>query len=213
MIFMQQYNDFFKNKRYFITGTDTDAGKTYVTCKFMNDLISNNYKAIAIKPIASGCVEYGGVIKSHDEILLQTANQNSNINISGWRFMPAIAPHIAAQQENINISITELADFCDDFKVPEYDTVLIEGAGGLMVPLNQNKQTWVDFLIYTQIPVILVVGIKLGCINHALLTTCALNTHSIKLAGWVANVMDPNMPALQENIDTLKSYIQAPLIY
>lgn len=192
---------------YFITGTDTDCGKTYVTRKLL-EFVS---KSIAIKPVASGCFLHEEELISADAQQLQYHNCLSLEQINPWRFPSPISPHIAAREQKVSIIIKELADYCLNFKMEPFETLFIEGAGGLMVPLN-DKETWIDFLKLTKIPVILVVGLKLGCINHALLTASALDYYNIPCAGWIANCLYPNMLALDENIETLKEKLSFPLI-
>lgn len=198
-------------KRYFILGTDTDCGKTYVTCQILDYLKRQNQRAIGIKPIASGCEERGGVLVSMDEEQLQQFNDEPNRLINRWRFKPPISPHLAAKEAGQRIAIQEMIDFCFDPGFDDYDYQLIEGAGGLMVPLNPEK-TWVDFLDQSKIPVILVVGIKLGCINHALLTVLALKQYQIQCVGWIANCIDKDMLAREENIETLADKLAVPLL-
>ena len=168
-----------------------------------------NLRVKAIKPIASGCVLQDGVRISQDEQCLQRANGNVHESLGSWRFMLPIAPHIAAEQEGVCISINALINDCHRFH--DLDVLLIEGAGGLMVPLNP-QETWLDFLVHMPLSVIVVVGMQLGCINHALLTTHTLNAQNIHVAGWIANELDPNMLVLEENIQTLKHLIHAPLL-
>lgn len=194
-------------KRYFITGTDTDCGKTYVTAKLV-DYFAN---AAALKPVASGCMVIENELVSTDAQQLQQNSSLSLDEINPWRFKLPVSPHIASKEEGICLSIKEIADYCMDFRLAGIESLFIEGAGGLMVPLNE-KETWVDFLKHTDIPVILVVGLKLGCINHALLTEQALMVNKIKCVGWVANCLDPEMLALSENISTLKSILKFPLL-
>lgn len=192
--------------RYFITGTDTDCGKTYVT----RQLINYYSHAYAIKPIASGCNQVNSHLVSEDAQQLLKADLNLE-QINPWRFRLPVSPHIAAEREGASINIHELVDYCLQFNLPHMDTLFIEGAGGLMVPLNK-QHTWIDFLNLSHIPVLLVVGMKLGCINHALLTASALEVHGIKCMGWIANCIDPNMLELEENIQTLRRSLEAPLL-
>lgn len=194
-------------KRYFITGTDTDCGKTYVTRQLV-DCYSN---ATAIKPVASGCDQVGNELISADALELKQNSGLSLDQINPWRYKLPVSPHIAAQYENKTINIKELADYCLTIKPEGIETLFIEGAGGLMVPLNEEN-TWIDFLKYTDIPVILVVGMKLGCINHALLSQAALKAHQIHCEGWIANCLDPDMLALADNIASLKSRLNFPLL-
>lgn len=194
-------------KRYFVTGTDTDCGKTYVT----SQLINYYRKAVAIKPVASGCDKIGTELISSDALELVKNNDLNLELINPWRFELPVSPHIAAEREGTIINISELVTYCSEFELPHTDTLFIEGAGGLMVPLN-NQHSWLDFLTMSKIPVILVVGMKLGCINHALLTASVLKTYHIPCIGWIANCIDPNMLAFDENMDTLVRLIEAPLL-
>jgi dethiobiotin synthetase len=194
-------------KRYFITGTDTDCGKTYVTTCLVNFFP----QAAAIKPVASGCVEHENQLVSQDAQQLQKACHLSLDLINPWRFKLPCSPHIAAKEEDLSVSAAEIAEYCIHLQLKGINHLFIEGAGGLVVPLN-NEETWIDFLKITQFSVILVVGMKLGCINHALLTEMALQVHGISCAGWIANCVDPQMLALTSNIETLKSKLKAPLL-
>ncbi len=198
-------------KRYFIVGTDTDCGKTYVTSRLVNHLRQKGYCALAIKPVASGCFERDGTLISEDAEQLARANGSPGIDISPWRFKPPVSPHIAAAEVGVRLSAKGIMDFCDAHVFANFDVLLIEGAGGLMVPLNEHE-TWLDFLKISEFPVILVVGMQLGCINHALLTAYALNAHNIPCVGWIANCLDNNMLALSENIQTLSEKIAFPLL-
>jgi dethiobiotin synthetase len=194
-------------KKYFITGTDTDCGKTYVTRKLTESVPNSS----AIKPVASGCSFINDELVSSDAQELMHNSSLTMQQINPWRFQLPVSPHIAAQQEGVRLNIQELAEYCTSLELPQIDTLFIEGAGGLMVPLNQ-EETWLDFLNSTKIPVILVVGMKLGCINHALLTAMVLKSNKISCAGWIANCLDKKMLALEENIQTLKAKLEIPLL-
>lgn len=198
-------------KRYFITGTDTDCGKTFVTCQWLQTYKHYHRKALAIKPVASGCFGKDGKMVNADVLALQHYNQSNHTEICGWRFIPPIAPHIAAEQMDVHLSAQSIASFCDEKNFPQIEHLLIEGAGGLMVPLNRHE-TWLDFLLLSRIPVVLVVGIRLGCINHALLTQQVLQSYAIPFVGWVANCLDPNMLVSSETINTLIDKMQVPLL-
>ena len=130
--------------------------------------------------------------------------------INPYAFEPAIAPHIAAEQAGVNISLEKIQQAFDGLK-SQADVVVVEGAGGFRVPINQ-QETMADLAIKLNLPVILVVGIRLGCINHALMTVGSIKAAGLNLVGWVANRIDPNMPVLEENIATLKAMIKAPCI-
>lgn len=189
-------------RRFFITGTDTDCGKTYVT----GQLLDYCAHSLAIKPVASGVGE-----GASDAAYLQRSACFSLSDLNPWQFTLAVSPHIAARREQVSLQIDTIADFCLQFQAEGIKTLFIEGAGGLMVPLN-DRETWVDFLKYTKIPVLLVVGMQLGCINHALLTATALLAHNLDCVGWIANSVDPDMLVLDENIETLQRLLPFPLL-
>jgi len=198
-------------KSFFVTGTDTGVGKTWVSCSLMRALIGEGLRVVGMKPVASGAEMHAGQLRNEDALrLLETSNVEAPYEwINPYCFAPAIAPHIAAQQAGTAISLdvinsayqrlTELAD-----------VVVVEGVGGWVVPINTTK-TMADIAVMLNIPVILVVGMRLGCLNHAILTAQSIRSCTLPLCAWVANSPDPVMPAWQENIDTLKSFIPAPL--
>lgn len=198
-------------KRYFITATDTDCGKTYVICEMLKFLHRKNTTAIGLKPVASGCYFNNGELYSDDADKIKKINPKLTEDICYWKFLPPIAPHIAANLSQKTISTTEVIRFCEKSEFSDFDYVLIEGAGGLMAPLN-NKETWIDFIKDAGLEVILVVGMRLGCINHALLTDAVLKQHQIPCLGWVANCLDPSMLVLQENIQTLQEKMTIPYL-
>ncbi|AHE67398.1 dethiobiotin synthase [Legionella oakridgensis] len=198
-------------KRYFITGTDTNCGKTYITCQLLHHFQQHCYNAMAVKPVASGCWQEGNERLCEDLLLLQQYNQISEQEICPWRLSLAVSPHLAAMHEQRYLSAQEITDFCYRAGCEDTDYLFIEGAGGLMVPLN-NHETWIDFLMLSQIPVILVVGMRLGCLNHALLTESVLKMHNVACAGWIANCLDKDMLMLEDNIETLSQRLHSPLL-
>lgn len=197
----------------FITGHDTNCGKTYAMCQLLAYFKKTGQRAMGLKPIASGCYQdQDGQWVNEDEVQIQYHNP-PNSSVTRWKFIEPIAPHIAAARAGQVISINDLAEFCSSAH-PAYknlDYLLIEGAGGLMVPLNECE-TWIDFLKLTGIPAILVVGMRLGCLNHALLTAAAMQQHGIACLGWIANALDPNMLALEGNMVTLENWLDFPLL-
>jgi len=197
--------------RYFVLGTDTDCGKTHVTCKLVAAAQARNQSVMALKPVASGCAVHDGVLISEDVVRLQRALCDQTTELCPWRLSAPIAPHLAAAAQGETLSVDAIADFCMSSAWDQYDVVFIEGAGGLMVPLD-GLFTWVDFLQQTGLPVILVVGLRLGCINHALLTHEVLKFKGIKCVGWIANMLEPTMLAPAENITTLQSALDIPLL-
>ncbi len=199
-------------KRIFITGTDTDVGKTLVTSCLIEKFQQAKCTVRAIKPVAAGCVWLEGQLKNSDALTLQQSMQQpiSYDLVNPIALESSIAPHIAAAKENRTLSVQSLQQQCN-LSQHQTDILLIEGAGGWLVPLNDNE-TLADFAIAESLDVILVVGLKLGCINHAMLTANTINASGLKLVGWVANIIDPNMLVIDENIETIKQQIKAPLI-
>ena len=190
---------------FFITGTDTDCGKTYSTCRTLEHLSFLKQSCVALKPIASGCSIENKKLINADVEALQKGNKQ-NLKINNWLFESPVSPHLASK----HLCAEKIAEFCLNSTFQTFEHQLIEGAGGIMVPLNE-EETWIDFLNYIpSIQVILVVGMKLGCLNHALLTEALLFEKQIKCAGWIANCMDPDMLMLKENIDTLKYKMKPP---
>lgn len=196
--------------RFFVTGTDTGVGKTTVTVRLMQQLIAQGKTVIGMKPVASGCEWLEGRWQNEDVRLLTAA---SNVKappelINPYRFTPAIAPHIAAAQAGVEIQL-EVIQTAYTQLTAMADVVIVEGAGGLLVPLNQTHSI-ADLIQALQLPALMVVGMRLGCINHALLTAEVLKSRQIDCCGWVANGIDPNMSMPEENLQTLIDSLQQP---
>lgn len=188
---------------FFITGTDTDVGKTYVACKLINDYVAQGYKVVGMKPVAAGGDFVDGKWLNDDVLKLEAA---SNVKaprelVNPYSFKEAIAPHIAAEKLGVEIKI-EVIQQAFKRLAAMADIVIVEGAGGFLVPLN-NKESIADLAVALNIPIILVVGMKLGCINHSLLTAQAIQARNLNLHGWVANQIAPDMPFCDENIATI----------
>jgi dethiobiotin synthetase len=197
---------------YFITGTDTGVGKTAVTLGLMRRLQARGNTVVAMKPVAAGCEPTPAGLRNDDALCLQ---QQASIEldyaqINPCAFAPAIAPHIAAEQAGVRIDIDDITSKYSELSWVS-DCVLVEGAGGWQVPLNEDE-TLADLALQLDLDVIMVVGIRLGCLNHALLTAAAIAAAGCTLAGWVANQLPPATEGAQENINYLKSMISAPLI-
>lgn len=195
----------------FIAGTDTDIGKTYITTGLLRAFQRDHYSALGIKPVASGCHNENNTLRNSDALALQAASSITlpYDKINPFAFAPAIAPHIAADQAEKKLSVNTLVDasrYALDYPA---DICLIEGAGGWDVPLNRHE-TLADFAKHLAVPVLLVVGIRLGCINHALLTYRAIKADNIPLLGWIANIIDPNLPYLPECIQSITERIPEP---
>ena len=202
-----------KNKTaYFITGTDTDVGKTYIASTLVKHFCQQGLQAVGMKPVAAGAELVNGRLLNSDVIeLIQASNVDADLAlINPYVFAPAIAPHIAAEQAAIKVSLDNIQQSFDALQA-KADVVVVEGAGGFRVPINR-QETMADLAVKLNLPVILVVGVRLGCINHALMTAGSIRATGLNLVGWVANRIDQNMPAIEENIATLKAMIKAPCI-
>ena len=199
-------------KAFFITGTDTDAGKTLVATGLLAAARQRGLSTLGLKPVAAGCVRSEQGLRNSDALALQAQTTISVVyeQINPIALEAAIAPHIAAQQEKRTLGADRLAGFCRS-SLNLADFTLVEGAGGWRVPLNP-RETLADLAQILRLPVVLVVGVRLGCINHALLTAEAIRHDGLPLAGWVANVLDGEMPALQENIASLAQRLPAPCL-
>jgi dethiobiotin synthetase len=197
----------------FITGTDTDVGKTVVACGFLAAANQKGLRTAAIKPVAAGCEVTEQGITNSDALQLQAAASHklSYQQINPVALEPAIAPHIAAAEAGVRMSASRLVGYCRGVSLLPVDMVIIEGAGGWRVPIN-SRETLADVAQELECAVIVVVGMRLGCLNHALLTMEAIRRDGLQIAGWVANVLDTEMPRLQENIDTLKQSIDEPCL-
>ncbi|UVE59675.1 dethiobiotin synthase [Coxiella-like endosymbiont] len=197
--------------KFFITGTDTGIGKTYVSVALLRKFSNEGFSTFGMKPVASGCQRINHKLYNEDALAIQKASsiKKAYEYVNPFTFELPIAPHVASQLNNQFFSKYEVVNIINrTFKVTA-DVFIVEGIGGWFVPLNE-KELMSDVVKLLNIPVILVVGIRLGCLNHALLTASAIAQDRIPLAGWIANCLQPDMPVLAENIKTLKDWIKAP---
>lgn len=201
------------SKTYFVTGTDTDAGKTLVACGLLEAFNQAGLSTLALKPIAAGCEETEEGLRNDDALQLINAmscdleyDQVNPIAVA-----PPIAPHIALDQLQKRVTAGQLAGYCRGALMKRADVSLVEGAGGWRVPLNA-RETLAHLAVELNTPVIMVVGMKLGCINHALLTVEAIRADNLPLVGWVANHVDGDMSCPDENFATLMQQIPAPCL-
>lgn len=197
---------------FFITGTDTDVGKTWFTAGLLQAFNEQGSRTIAMKPVASGCETIDGQLRNADaECLLQHMSEQADYHeVNPYRFAPAIAPHIAAAQVGQLIDL-EMIRQTTEALARRADVILVEGVGGWLVPLN-DTQTVADLATTLQLPVIMVVAIRLGCINHALLTAQAITAAGLPLAGWVANRCDASDANTEEVITALQQRLNSPLL-
>ncbi|MEZ0231736.1 MAG: dethiobiotin synthase [Methylophilaceae bacterium] len=197
---------------YFITGTDTGVGKTLISSALVMAFAAKGLKSVGMKPVAAGCELKDGRLISEDVAsLLAASNVEAPIDqVNPYAFAPAVAPHIAAENAGIEISLDNIVTAYHQLK-QQADVVIVEGVGGFCVPLNAHADT-ADLAVQLNLPVIMVVGMRLGCINHAMLTVQAIESQGLNLVGWVANQLDPEMPVFEENLIALKQRINAPCI-
>ena len=199
---------------FFITGTDTGVGKTLVTAGLLRAYADKGVRAVGMKPVAAGLMLHEGEWINDDVLMLKSESnaevmsKMSNTSINPYALKRAIAPHIAAAQEGISI---ESAPILAAYRriAAHAEVVLVEGVGGFKVPLSATLDS-AQLACAMNLPLILVVGMRLGCLNHALLSVDSIRAHGLTLAAWVANVIDPEMPALEENIAALDERIAAP---
>ncbi|MCL1137020.1 dethiobiotin synthase [Shewanella pneumatophori] len=195
---------------FFVTGTDTDCGKTLISSAL---LTAAKGETLGFKPIASGCATTESGLRNSDALALMAAStiKLPYEDINPFAFEPAIAPHIAAAEKGVELLPNRITA---QLKMAEYvgaDFCVIEGAGGWRLPLGQGH--FLSEVVQSmQLPVILVIGMKLGCLNHALLTAEAIKADGLNIIGWVANQVDPEMANQAENLDFLKQNITAPFI-
>lgn len=197
-------------KRLFITGTDTEIGKTYVASALIRYLTGKGYRVAGMKPVASGCEHTSDGLRNEDALSLMAA---ANVNlpyeqVNPYAYEPAIAPHIAAREAGRLIDVETISELA---RTIEADYLVIEGVGGWCVPLGEGRLL-AELAKATSDEVIVVVGMRLGCINHALLTAAQIERDGMQLKGWVANHVDPDMRVQKENIKTLQELMPCSLL-
>jgi dethiobiotin synthetase len=197
-------------RRYFVAGTDTGVGKTLVAAALLRNAQAFGRRAVAVKPVSAGCAQAGGQLVNEDAVLLQSrASQPLDLRrVNPVALEPAIAPHIAAARAGLPLTVANLAAAVRDVADLGHEALLVEGAGGWLVPLN-DRESMADLAAALGYPVILVVAMRLGCLNHALLTAGAIRSAGLPLAGWVANSTMAAMPAVEENIRALEDRLPA----
>ena len=196
-------------RAYFITGTDTEIGKTYVACALLHAFRHQGLTAIGMKPVAAG-TDAAGHNEDVEALIAASSITAPRELVNPYCFADPIAPHIAAREacvtmraEPVQAALQALGEMAE--------VVVVEGVGGLVVPLGENFDA-ADLAEALSAPLILVVGMRLGCLNHALLTAAAIDARGLKLAGWIANRIDPAMNRFEENLATLQAVLKAPLL-
>lgn len=198
--------------RLFITGTDTGVGKTRIAAALCLAFAGAGKRVAAMKPVASGCTRTAAGLRNEDALALQSAMnvRASYAEVNPYAFEPAIAPHIAALEAGCAIDF-DVLDRCYERLSLQSDALIVEGAGGWLAPLDAQR-TFADLAVHWQLEVILVVGLRLGCLNHALLTVESIERRGLRLCGWVGNSVDAEFERREENILTLQTRIPAPCL-
>jgi len=197
---------------YFVTGTDTGVGKTLVAAALMRRLRTGGRTVAGMKPIAAGSVSGPEGPANADALLLQaeSSSRHPYALVNPWLFTPAIAPHLAAAEAGIAIGTARIVAAHAALRATA-DIVIAEGAGGFLVPLDAERSC-AELPGLLGMEVILVVGLRLGCLNHALLTAEAITARGLSLAGWVGNAIDPDFARRADNVSTLRQRIGAPCL-
>jgi dethiobiotin synthetase len=196
----------------FVTGTDTGVGKTRVAAALCRGLAARGVRVAAMKPVASGCAEMPEGLRNEDALaLLAAMNVRARYSdVNPYAFAPAIAPHIAAREAGVDIDFDVLDRAFERLRMQSH-ALIVEGAGGWLAPIDASR-TFADLAVRWQMDVVLVVGMRLGCLNHALLTAESIERRGLRLRGWVANAIDPKFERLTDNISSLESRISAPCL-
>lgn len=198
---------------FFVTGTDTEVGKTLVSAALLLKLQKHHTSVIGYKPVVAGIRLIDGQLQNEDLLTLALASNHPAAkeikNICPYVLKTAAAPHLVAEKEQLELDYTTMLQGYQNLQ-NQTDAIIVEGVGGFKVPFHQNKDS-ADFAQDLGLPVILVVGMRLGCINHALLTVEAILSRGLTIAGWVANTVGP-MNLIDENIQSLRQLIKAPLL-
>lgn len=200
-------------KTFFITGTDTEVGKTVSTVALLRAANKLGLLTAAYKPVASGCDLMEEGLCNQDVVMLQ---KNTSLRLAyeelvGYCFEPHIAPHIASEESGVPIEFEVLSDGLKRLKDTDADMIFVEGAGGWRLPVGHGHFLS-DWVRHENLPVILVVGAKLGCLNHAMLTCEAIQHDRLNIAGWCVNRIHPGMSHYKANLETLKSLLPAPFL-
>jgi len=198
---------------FFITGTDTEIGKTTIAAGLLHAARQRGLSTAAAKPVASGCERTPEGLRNGDALALlgECSLALDYAEVNPFAFAPAIAPHLAAREAGIELDVATLLPHVQQVLAHAADFTLVEGAGGWRVPLA-GRESLSDLAVALRLPVILVVGVRLGCINHAVLSAEAIVRDGLPLAGWVANLVDPATARLEDNLATLAERLPAPCL-
>ncbi|MBI3140359.1 MAG: dethiobiotin synthase [Rhodocyclales bacterium] len=194
---------------YFVTGTDTGIGKTLFACALLHAFAARGLRAVGMKPVAAG-VEPDGHCEDVERLIAAGNVAAERAWVNPYLLREPLAPNIAAQRDGVTIDLHHIAR-CFGRLREQADVVVVEGAGGFRVPLTDD-QDGADLARLLGLPLILVVGLRLGCLNHALLTAEAIQSRGLALAGWIANQVDPHMTCVEANLETLRARLAAPCL-
>jgi len=196
----------------FVTGTDTGVGKTLVACALLHSLRSRGLRALGMKPVAAGVQPTADGPVNPDVVALRHASSwlAPLSQVNPYCFEPPVAPHLAAAAAGLRIEMEPIRRAFDALR-RSADAIVVEGVGGFLVPLNEREDAG-DIAVALALPVVLIVGMRLGCLNHALLSQQAILARSLRLAGWIANSIDPGMARFEGNLQALRERIDAPLL-
>jgi len=197
---------------FFITGTDTEIGKTEVTAALLSLYRKQGFEVVGMKPVASGCLEMPEGLRSEDALKIRAVSsvELPYAHTNPYAFAPAIAPHLAAAEVGARIESRVILDARDRLSSPGR-LVFVEGVGGWLVPLD-GQWGVEDLARALDLPVVLVVGMRLGCLNHAMLSERAILASGCAMAGWVANYFDGPFPRAEENLETLRQHMKTPML-
>jgi dethiobiotin synthetase len=203
------------NRGFFITGTDTEVGKTLIASALILKIkaLAPNQTVMGFKPVVAGTSQSPDNLTVNEDLeslKLASGYPGNASDLCPYLLPTPAAPHLVAKSMGLTLELSTMLSAYEGMSA-KADWIVVEGAGGFLVPINE-KQDLGDLAQSLQIPVILVVGLRLGCINHVLLSVAAIAQRGLTLAGWVANTIDADMPYLHENIDTLRARIPAPLL-
>jgi dethiobiotin synthetase len=197
---------------FFVTGTDTGVGKTVVAGALLAGFSQAGFRTVPFKPVAAGCEGPPQALRNEDALTLSAMGSRwlPYELVNPVALEPPIAPHIAAAEAGVRLSAADLAAAGRSL-AQDTDVLVAEGAGGWMVPL-EFPETMADLAVALDLPVVLVVGLRLGCLNHALLTARAVHASGLPLAGWIGNLVDPRMPRVEQNLATLSERLESPCL-
>jgi dethiobiotin synthetase len=200
---------------FFITGTDTEVGKTLIASALILKIkaLAPNQTVMGFKPVVAGTSQSSAGLTVNEDLeslKLASGYPGNTSDLCPYLLPTPAAPHLVAKSMGVTLELATILSAYEGMRA-QADWMVVEGAGGFLVPINE-KQDLGDLAQALQLPVILVVGLRLGCINHALLSVAAIAQRGLTLAGWVANTMDADMPYLHENIETLRARVAAPLL-